>query len=65
MLAYFADYRECSGAKYQNPLCAKIFVKDEIESLFLYPDDPRAEALHIECQLWEKQSRDIVNRLTS
>jgi hypothetical protein len=63
LLAYFTDYRELSGERYKNSLCAKVFKIEELENLFAHSEFPKNGALHIECQLWQVPADKVVKRL--
>ncbi|MGE3757158.1 MAG: hypothetical protein AB7H97_05345 [Pseudobdellovibrionaceae bacterium] len=52
MLSFFDDYRKLSGEKYQNSLCNRIFLLDELDDLFSHADYPENEPLYVEAQLW-------------
>lgn len=52
LLAFDEAYRKLSGERYQNPLCEKVFLKNDLRLLFSSPDYPEREPLHIEAQLW-------------
>lgn len=52
LLAFDDTYRKLSGDLYQNPMCGKVFLKRDLESLFFSADYPGTGALHIEVQLW-------------
>lgn len=60
MLSFFSDYRRLSGESYQNPLCNKIFLLDELGDLFSDSHYPKDDPLYIEGQLWLLPSKDIV-----
>lgn len=52
LLAFDEAYRKLSGERYQNPLCANIFLEHDLNSLFSSPHYPEQNPLHIEAQLW-------------
>ena len=60
MLSFFDDYRTLSGEKYQNSLCNKIFLMDELGELLSHVEYPKADPLYIEAQLWMKPLSGIV-----
>lgn len=60
MLAFNEFNRGQSGIKYQSPLCAKVYMLEELESVFLSPHFPSQGPLAIEAQLWSTPTLDIV-----
>jgi hypothetical protein len=62
LLAYDENYRSQVGEKYKNPLCARLFLIEELENLFSHPAFPVSNRLHIEAQLWTRPDRkNVVN----
>ena len=63
MLAFNEVNRKLSGIKYQNPLCAKVYLQEELESVFLSPHFPQNDPLAIEAQLWITPNVEIVTTI--
>ncbi len=64
MLALNESNRNHSGIKYQNPLCAKVFLLEELDMIFSSPHFPKEDPLAIEAQLWIEPSIHIVESLS-
>jgi hypothetical protein len=60
MLAYIEKYRNQSGEKYRNSLCAKVYRMDELKSLFAHPSFPPIDSLAVEVQLWRLPWPEVV-----
>ena len=60
MLAFNEMNRTLSGIKYQNPLCTKVYLLEELDSIFSSPHFPHDDPLAIEAQLWVKPSPDLI-----
>lgn len=60
LLAFNNDYRTLSGEKYRNSLCGKVFLLDELESLFTCAEYPTNDPLKIEAQLWALPSEQTI-----
>lgn len=60
MLAYIEKNRALSGEKYQNPLCAKLFRTQDLDSLFQDANFQLQDPLAIEAQLWIKPRTSVI-----
>jgi len=63
MLTFNPDYRAQFGEKYKSSLCAKIFLKNELESLFSHPEFSKDHYLRIEALLWRMPKIENVQNL--
>lgn len=64
MLSFNEENRNLAGEKYTNPLCNKLFLLDELESLFENKLFPTTSPLSIEAHLWIKPLKETVKKLT-
>lgn len=53
LLSFDDEYRNLSGEKYRNSLCAKIFLLNDLDELFSSDQYPDTDPLHIEVQFWD------------
>jgi hypothetical protein len=63
MLSFNEENRKLAGEQYFNPLCAKLFMLDELEDLFENKFFPTQSALAVEAHLWVRPEERIVRRL--
>ncbi len=63
MLSFNEENRKQSGERYNNPLCNKIFMLDELNSLFDNKSFPNENALAVEAHLWIHPAAQMVQKL--
>ncbi|MBK7892253.1 MAG: hypothetical protein IPJ84_15830 [Bdellovibrionales bacterium] len=63
MLSFNVENRKVAGEKYQNPLCDRLFMLDELEYLFSNDLSSSQSPLAVEAQLWVSPTNEIVRKL--
>ncbi len=63
MLSFNQENRKLAGEKYANPLCNRLYLKSDLESLFGNKMYPKDSPLYVEAHLWVQPADAVVKKL--